>query len=445
MRLIPIAAASFGKLPNPFAARAANETSQPSRVQTASQQPAPPSSSLFSPQMQKSFSGTSFRNPAFTTPQKRFDDNIFSECSMIEDSPSMTDASELPPDTPDLDRDEDFVRMTITPAIAKASLFGRTASSLRSRTPGRGEVPRGNRDKVRKRKRQVGDRDVGSVRARLPYVSDESDSDAEEARTKAAKTGPGLLASLFRTIQEHPSVPIILSWWFQMLVNVGIVSAVVWAIWGFIGMMRNDLSHATEAARAELMAEMRACAAEYAKNRCAPESERLPALDAVCNEWHACMSRDPNSVMQVQVSARNVAEVINEFVGVMSLKSWVSSLLTNHGAGQRLLIPVTVLHSRFALNGHRCQQCWIQQAPGKSSPEQPSRSSCAGGVPITGGRVAVASSDIVAGPQPSVHMGADWADTATHTKRIFHEWRRYRHRCFAVGQVPQGYYGSANP
>ncbi len=35
------------------------------------------------------------------------------------------------------------------------------------------------------------------------------------------------------------------------------------------------------------------------------------------------MGRDPTNVMKVQISVRNVAEIINEFVSVMSLKAWV--------------------------------------------------------------------------------------------------------------------------
>jgi hypothetical protein len=89
-------------------------------------------------------------------------------------------------------------------------------------------------------------------------------------------------------------------------------------------MVRSDIAQATEKARSVLLAEMQACTHEYTKNRCSPKSERLPALAAVCDEWEVCMNQDPTSVMKVQVSARNLAEIINEFVGVMSLKAWVS-------------------------------------------------------------------------------------------------------------------------
>jgi glycine cleavage system regulatory protein len=36
------------------------------------------------------------------------------------------------------------------------------------------------------------------------------------------------------------------------------------------------------------------------------------------------MNQDPSSVMKVQVSAKNLAEVLNEFTSVLNAKAWVS-------------------------------------------------------------------------------------------------------------------------
>ncbi|KAL1873418.1 hypothetical protein VTK73DRAFT_1009 [Phialemonium thermophilum] len=318
--------------PNPFAA--ASSTSSPSKPQ-----PQPPHTSVFNPQIQNKFSAPPFRNPAFTTPQKRVDE-LVSEYSGAESSPAMTDTSEIPPDTPDADRRDELARMTITPATVNRTLFS-GKSPARSYVPGRGEVPRGRsdallRDKVRKRRRQPGDRDVGSVRHRLPHGSDDSDSDWEEGgnggpRNASARSdkdrksgGPGWFSSFLTAINNHPSAPAILSRWVQLAVNIFLVGGFLWFIYGAIAMMRSDLANATEKARSLVLAEMQACTHEYTKNRCAPKAERLPALNAVCDEWEVCMNQDPTSVMKVQVSARNVAEIINEFVGVMSLKAWVS-------------------------------------------------------------------------------------------------------------------------
>lgn len=327
--------------PNPFAAAASQPSNTPLSP-SKQQQPLPPHSTFFNPklqpQLQNKFSAPPFRNPAFTTPQKRVDELAFSEVSGAESSPAMTDVSEMPEDTPEADRAEDFGRMTITQSTASRSLFGAaTGSKARSRTPGRGELRRRDPDrylrgKIRKRTRQTGDRDVGSVRSRLPHDSDDSDSEWEqdgggatgEGKAKRQRNEPGFFAGMLSAIGNNPSVPIILSKWVQLTVNVVIIGGVLWFFWGAISMVRSDLAHATEKARSVVLAEMQACTHEYTKNRCSPKSERLPALAAVCDEWEACMNQDPTSVMKVQVSARNVAEIINEFVGVMSLKAWVS-------------------------------------------------------------------------------------------------------------------------
>lgn len=254
---------------------------------------------------------------------------MFSEMSGIEDSPAMTDASEMPDDTPEVERSEDFAKMTITPATANRTLFGR-------KTPGKGEIARGKldlhqRDKIRKRKRQVGDKDVGSVRSRHPQDLVGSDSDWDGRSRSPHKSHkekeaprPGWFRNFLGAMNDNPAVPLILSRWVQLSVNVFIIGVFMWLVWGFIAMMRADLNAATEAERAKLLAEMEACAHEYTKNRCAPKSERLPALAMVCDEWELCMNRDPTSVMRVQVSAKNVAHIINEFCGAVSLKAWVS-------------------------------------------------------------------------------------------------------------------------
>ncbi len=206
--------------------------------------PAPPSFTRTCPNQP---SGPSFRNPAFTTPQRRVDDFVLSEMSGADESPAgLTDASEGAADTPDFfDRtDDDYGRGTITPATAGRALLGR-----HSRTSGRGQVPRGNRDKVRKRKRQTGDRDVGSVRSRLPRDSDDSDSDWAQQHSGSSRARPGnrggsFVGRLFTAIHDHPRVPIILSWWVQLGINLFIVSLCMWGVWSFISMMRADISRA---------------------------------------------------------------------------------------------------------------------------------------------------------------------------------------------------------
>ncbi|KAK3330698.1 Di-sulfide bridge nucleocytoplasmic transport domain-containing protein [Apodospora peruviana] len=302
---------------NPFAIPAGPRPS-PFKQQS---QPPPPHSSFFNPQLQHRPSAPQFRNPAFTTPQKRVDELAYAD-SGAETSPAMTDTSEFPADTPEVDREqEDFGRMTITQQSANRNLFGK--SMVRSRTPGRGEIPRGNRDKVRKRKRQQGDRDVGSVRSRLPHGSDDSDSDWEDGGVKKGKSrNRGWVANFLAAVSDHPSAPAILSKWLQLGVNVILLGLVLIGIVAIVSQVRSDLAHASEKARAAIVHEMAQCSENYIKNQCSPRASRAPALEGPCNEWEACMNQDASAIMKVQVSARNVAEIMNEFVGVLTFKTW---------------------------------------------------------------------------------------------------------------------------
>ncbi|KAG7291951.1 hypothetical protein NEMBOFW57_001980 [Staphylotrichum longicolle] len=309
--------------PNPFAFGATPKGSSPLKPQD---QPRPPHASFFNPQLPRKPTAPAFRNPAFTTPQKRIDELAFSEYSGAESSPALTDTSEMPADTPEFDREEDDIgKLTLTPAAGR-TLFSKTL--LRNHASGRGEIARGNRDKVRKRKRLQGDRDVGSVRPRLPHDSDDSDSDWEEGpgatgkKKKDGKTAQrGWFKNFLSAVSDHPSAPAILSKWLQLGVNLILLSTVLFGIFAILSQIRSDLSHASEKARAGIINEMSVCAENYRKNACAPRANRPPALDAPCNDWEMCMNQDP-SVMVLQVSAKNVAEIMNEFVSVMTFKTW---------------------------------------------------------------------------------------------------------------------------
>jgi hypothetical protein len=240
----------------------------------------------------------------------------------------MTDTSEMPADTPEYDRAEDDIgKLTLTPSAGK-TLFSKTL--LRNHASGRGEIPRGSRDKVRKRKRVQGDRDVGSVRPRLPHASDDSDSDWEETagpgvkRTKGGKAGRrGWFNNFLSAVSDHPSAPAILSKWLQLGVNVVLLSLVLFGIFAILSQIRSDLSRASEKARAAIVNEMSICAENFRKNGCSPRANRPPALDGPCNEWEVCMNQDASAIMIAQVSAKNVAEIMNEFVGVLTFKTWV--------------------------------------------------------------------------------------------------------------------------
>lgn len=304
----------------------------------------PPQSSMFDPRLRNGPLAPSFRNPAFTTPQKPVNEVPFSPA---ESSPAMTDTSEMPADTPEVDREEDGAeRLAITPSAGR-SLFGKTL--LRNHASGRGEIQRGNRDKVRKRKRLHTDRDVGSVRSRLPHDSDESDSDWREPQRsgtsiKADNSGNipqrGWIGNFLAAVSDHPSAPAILSKWLQLGMNFVIVSIVVFGLFGIFTQIRSDLAHVNEKARAAILNEMAVCNENLIKNNCSPKSSRPPALDGPCNEWEICANQDPAAAIVVQDLVRTVAEILNEFVGVLTFKTWVCQTGRTYGYP----ISLTVLY-----------------------------------------------------------------------------------------------------
>lgn len=264
-----------------------------------------------------------FRNPAFTTPQKRVDEILLSECSGAESSPAQTDTSEIVPETPDFD--DDLGKMTITPFTAGKTLF-RDRSMPRSHAPGRGEIARPNRDKVRKRKRGLSDRDVGSVRSRLHYASDGSDSEYEKSSKargpKNTRQSRGWLSGFLGAVSEHPSAPAVISTWLQLAVNFVLMGLILFGLFSVFSGIRSDLAHANEKARAALAQEMAVCNENWIKNQCSPET-RVPAIAEACREWEKCMQQDPDAIMKTSVTIRNLGAVINDFTDVVTLKSWV--------------------------------------------------------------------------------------------------------------------------
>lgn len=311
---------------------------------------------------------------------------MYPEYSGAESSPALTDTSEMPAETPEFEREEDVEKVTLTPSAGR-TLFSKTL--LRNHASGRGEIARSSRDKIRKRKRLHGDRDVGSGRSRLPHDSDDSDSDWEDGLDHGAKRSKdgkkpnrGWVNNFLSAVSDHPSAPAILSKWLQLGVNVILLSLVLFGMFAIFSQVRSDLSQAGEKARAAIVNEMSVCTENYRKNGCAPRASRAPALDGPCNEWEACMNQDPSAIMHVQISAKNIAEIMNEFVGVLTFKTWVREQIL-FGYLLASANRFVGLHSLAFLSRSRRQQCrlWISpriysHAPHSEAGRTPAFTTC---------------------------------------------------------------------
>ncbi|KAF5590646.1 nucleus export BRL1 [Fusarium subglutinans] len=291
----------------------------------------PPQSS-FTPQLSSRTTAPAFRNPAFTTPRRPFDDVALSEASGAEDSPALTEVSDFPNDTPEGDRmsDINMSGMTSPSKIDKSFRYSKTPFSSKKHTPGRGEI-RATRDLsvsefIRKRKRHNLDRDVSSI---TRHRWTESDSDSEDSiaprrtrgKKKATKEAPrGFLGSLLHMLDEHPNAPDNLYRWVKLIVNFFLVSVFVYIGWSIVTTVKTDIENANEMARIEIMGRITECQTQYSINGCAKNDR--PALRVACEEWSECMTQNPEAIMRVKVTAKQIAEIINEFSEAMNLKAW---------------------------------------------------------------------------------------------------------------------------
>lgn len=267
------------------------------------------------------------------------DETIFSE---QEDSPAPTEASDVPNDTPEVDHMGDVAMGgVITPTkISKSARYGRSAHN-KKHSSGKGEI-RSNRDSsksrlLHKRKRHNGDRDVGSV-VRY-HAQDESDEETDGSRgsrgsgysngrlqrSKGQNQRTGVVGGLFHMLDQHPNAPDNLHRWIQLLINMLVATTVIGIGWSIVSTIRSDINNANEAARKEIMARIAQCALEWDVNNC--EANTAPYLRAQCDVWQECKLQNPNSIMRVKVTAKQIAEIINEFSEAMNFKAWVSPFI----------------------------------------------------------------------------------------------------------------------
>lgn len=265
---------------------------------------------------------------------------VLSEASGAEESPVPVETPEYSADTLELDRIADaFSGSTITPSrINKVTRYGKHGHATKKQASGKGSI-RSQRDPyvvLRKRKRHNHDRDVGSVsryhqaQDSEPWDSDSNlDSDNSSKlrepswsqRRDKKQSQMGAFESFFHALNKYPNTPDHMQRWMQFGANLLLVSVVAYLGWMVVSTVRADISKANEMARQELMSKMAECQTQYTLNECSKKDR--PALRMMCDEWYDCMMQNPESILRIKVTAKQVAEIINEFSEAMNLKAWV--------------------------------------------------------------------------------------------------------------------------
>ncbi|EED14299.1 nuclear envelope protein Brr6, putative [Talaromyces stipitatus ATCC 10500] len=218
--------------------------------------------------------------------------------------------------------------------------YGRFAPS-----PGRGEIPRVTNHKTdharRIHKRKIRDRDINRhLRRDSDYDSDRPSSREEAQQLSKFETkkfeqtpSPSLppqgstWAHFFAFLDEHPNLPAILSYWLQLVWNLVLFSLVTWVVVSFVLTIKQDIDHAADAKRNDILTEISTCKEFYIQNSCNLAS-RPPALNEVCNNWERCMDQDPNRVARATVSVQTISAIITGFVDAISFKAFSYFLLT---------------------------------------------------------------------------------------------------------------------
>ncbi|WRT69685.1 uncharacterized protein IL334_006675 [Kwoniella shivajii] len=179
----------------------------------------------------------------------------------------------------------------------------------------KGAVTRTNKKREKARKEQVRNGEVVSVRhsdASTPTWS------KSEHHYNVHMTPPAM---------RHSEIPALLLAYLQFVVNAAIVFFCLYLGLQFVLTVRRDVKDKMQEHSVEILQEIAECTTLYLTNRCDPVL-RVPAMEAPCKAWDACMNRDPTMVGRINIIAETFAGVINSFVDPISWKTMSFTLVT---------------------------------------------------------------------------------------------------------------------
>lgn len=95
----------------------------------------------------------------------------------------------------------------------------------------------------------------------------------------------------------------------------------IFLFYSIVGTIRDDFMKKKDQEKGILMLEIQQCMRDYEENRCDPKT-RVPQLEGYCLSKEKCMAQDPAMVVKVsKMTAALVAEILNEFVDPLGIKT----------------------------------------------------------------------------------------------------------------------------
>ena len=356
---------------SPAKKRTHNAYDSPSKSRMMGHQQSSPSKPLPAP--------PAWSNNLFNTPRKPRDDIDDSSAGETPRSPEQNNDSDATPDTMNLRSAVRKVENANAPTVAGAererggptkerpgpsrreSIIGAirtgmkkmyspgedTANAPQHRTctdltiAGRGELARPDHTGAiekrtsKKRKREV-DRRV--ARQRRHSVSDSGEDNDRQATSPRKTSGqmsdsnkPHWISNLFTFIGQHPTVPHILSFYAQLLFNVGLLCGCGYLIYCFWSAVQGDVDKKSHEAKAAILLQMAGCLKEYQDHNC-DLLKHAPKFEMMCKGWDDCTKQDPNKTGRAKVSAHTFAEIFNSFVDPISWKAMAFTLILVSGS-----------------------------------------------------------------------------------------------------------------
>ncbi|WVR08074.1 hypothetical protein IAU60_005120 [Kwoniella sp. DSM 27419] len=126
---------------------------------------------------------------------------------------------------------------------------------------------------------------------------------------------------------RHSEIPALLLGYLQFIVNASIVLFCLYLAVLLVMTVQRDVKDKMREYSVEILQEIAECTNLYLTNRCDP-ALRVPAMEAPCKAWEACMSRDPTTMGRINIVAETFAGVINSFVEPISWKTMSFTLVT---------------------------------------------------------------------------------------------------------------------
>lgn len=123
--------------------------------------------------------------------------------------------------------------------------------------------------------------------------------------------------------------PFVLMGYLQLSFNLFVIGALVYLAITFYQTIKKDVDLKVAERITAILSEIENCRKQYVANRC---DQRVPAIEAACSAWEACMQRNPTLVSRARLSAETFAEIIEGFIEPISYKTMVFVMMAGFGS-----------------------------------------------------------------------------------------------------------------